>query len=104
MTPTKNNSKIKALIKESVKAALKEDNVFGPPMTAKERNKDKLQTVMLDAARKFLKNHFMEDLGPLDTRGQRQKLMFAYSELEDILVDAMMGWNLPASRDTDDEG
>tara|TARA_R100000808_G_C2099661_1_gene117200 strand:+ start:404 stop:736 length:333 start_codon:yes stop_codon:yes gene_type:complete len=63
-----------------------------PTNTPQARAKDNLQTAMLDAAQTFLAQHFAD---VEDEKVKEETIYNTYSELETILVDAMMGWNLP---------
>tara|TARA_Y100000310_G_scaffold87294_1_gene84105 strand:+ start:287 stop:646 length:360 start_codon:yes stop_codon:yes gene_type:complete len=62
-----------------------------PTNTPGARAKNELQTVMLDGAQAFLAQHYS---GIEDERTRDEMINHSFTELEDLLVDAMMDWSL----------
>ena len=94
------NPKLKALVKEMVKEGIGDmfpgDQPTFRPNPAKI--KDELQDVMLHPAKEFFRKLFRSDKGWGSER-EANAVHNAYSDLEDLLVDAMMGYSVPMPRE-----
>jgi len=94
------NDELKEFIKKEIVDVLKEDS--GRRMTSSERAKDELQTAMLSAAYDYIRDTMWPGAhGDPIPKKYSQRIHSAYSELEDLLVDAMMGWEVPGVADED---
>lgn len=101
----KNEKQLKKLIKEAVQETLREQERFepSPPISLAEKDKDKLQTAMLHGARKFFEQRFFGGSPGGANQATEIRVHAAYSDLEDLLVDAMMNYNVPLSPGIDSQ-
>tara|TARA_Y100000296_G_C5050088_1_gene194349 strand:+ start:305 stop:664 length:360 start_codon:yes stop_codon:yes gene_type:complete len=86
----------KATLKQLIQETIQENegrywDEDEPTNTPGARAKNELQTIMLDGAQAFLAQHYS---GIEDERARDEMINHRFTELEDLLVDAMMDWNL----------
>lgn len=94
------SDKLKALIKEEIATILSEEEPgrYHDQLSSAEVAKDELQTAMLDGAREYLKTVIGKGSDMerrVDPASFQNRLHDAYSQLEDLLVDAMVDYNVP---------
>ena len=84
---------LQEMVRASITEVLKEEmGGFGPEETPEDIAKDKLQTAFLDNAKPFL-HHYYRKLG-MDQKAAAGKTHEKFLELEELIVDAMMQFNL----------
>ena len=87
---------LKALIQETIMEERTWWDEDEPTNTPQARVKDNLQTAMMGAAQVFLTQHYAD---VEDEKAREETIYNTYTEIEDLLVDAMTGWDLSTETD-----